>query len=271
MRGILKKMFTELGSPVQYQLPIGDDAFPLNQCIGEKLSLKYTGNIACIHCSRQSKKSFGQGYCYPCFKKLARCDMCIVKPEQCHYAQGTCREPEWGEQHCFRHHYVYLANSSGLKVGITRETQIPHRWIDQGAIQALPILKVTSRHLSGLVEILLAEKIPDKTNWRAMLKGTNQRLALDVLRDQLLQDCAVGIEKLQTEFGMENINVLSAEEIVNIEYPVLAFPEKINSLNFDKQAEINGVLQGIKGQYLMFDTGVINIRKFSGYEIHLNG
>lgn len=269
MRGILKKMFTELGEPVQYQLPIGDHAFPLNDCLGEKLKLTYTGSISCVYCARKSSKSFGQGYCYPCFKKLARCDMCIIKPEQCHYAKGTCREPEWGEANCMRDHYVYLANSSGIKVGITRETQIPHRWIDQGAIQAVPILKVASRHLSGLVEILFAEKIPDKTNWQAMLKGQNERLNMEGFRDQLLEQCSADIVQLQEQFGTEKLTILTADQAINIEYPVLEYPKKIKSLNFDKEAEINAVLKGIKGQYLIFDTGVINIRKYSGYEIDL--
>ena len=269
MRGTLKKMLTELGQPVQYQLPLGDQLLPLNDLIGKNLQLKYTGSIACIHCSRVSKKSFGQGYCYPCFKKLAQCDMCIMKPEQCHYSKGTCREPEWGEEFCMRNHYVYLANSSGIKVGITRETQIPVRWIDQGAIQAIPIIKVSTRLLSGLVEVLIAKKIPDKTNWRTMLKGQNERLDMELLRDQLLEECAEGISLLQEQHGAENIEILNSDKSVDIEYPVLEYPDKIRSLNFDKEPEISAVLQGIKGQYMIFDTGVINIRKFTGYEIQL--
>jgi len=269
MRGTLKKMITELGQPVQYQLPLGDQLLPLNDLIGENLQLRYTGNISCIHCSRVSKKSFGHGYCYPCFKKLAQCDLCIMKPEQCHYFKGTCREPEWGEEFCMRNHYVYLANSSGIKVGITRETQIPFRWIDQGAIQAIPFIKVSTRLLSGLVEVLIAKRIPDKTNWRTMLKGQNERLDMELFRDQLLEECAEDISLLQEQNGAENIEILSTEKSIDIEYPVLEYPDKIRSLNFDKEPEINTVLQGIKGQYLIFDTGVINIRKFTGYEIQL--
>ena len=154
-------------------------------------------------------------------------------------------------------------------MGITRETQIPHRWIDQGAIQAVPILKVASRHLSGLVEILFAEKIPDKTNWQAMLKGQNERLNMEGFRDQLLEQCSADIVQLQEQFGTEKLTILTADQAINIEYPVLEYPKKIKSLNFDKEAEINAVLKGIKGQYLIFDTGVINIRKYSGYEIDL--
>ncbi len=131
-------MLSSHDSPVSYLLPLDDELIPVNQFIGKALSLTFQGEIHCIECGRKTRKSYNQGYCFPCFKSLASCDMCIMKPETCHYQQGTCRQPEWGETHCFQDHYVYLANSSAIKVGITRGTQIPTRWIDQGASQALP-------------------------------------------------------------------------------------------------------------------------------------
>jgi len=134
MLGKLEKMKVELGPVVNYTMSVGDQELPMNDLLGRSLSLRYTGNIFCLNCERKSKKSFGQGYCYPCFKKLARCDSCIMKPETCHFSQGTCREPEWAQQFCFTEHYVYLANSSGLKVGITRGNQVPTRWMDLSLI-----------------------------------------------------------------------------------------------------------------------------------------
>ena len=139
MLGSLEKMTTQLAEPVQYRLPVGDAELELNPLLGQRLELRYSGRIFCVNCQKKTAKSFNQGYCYPCFIKLAQCDMCIMKPETCHYAAGTCREPSWGEEFCFQPHIVYLANSSGIKVGITRQTQIPTRWIDQGAVQALPV------------------------------------------------------------------------------------------------------------------------------------
>ena len=136
--GPIRKMtavLSDQGTP-DYQLPIGEDKLPLNDVIGKRLTLTYHDKITCSHCGRKTKKSYSQGYCYPCMQKLAQCDMCIMKPETCHYDQGTCREPEWGEQNCMIKHYVYLSNTSGLKVGITRHSQVPTRWIDQGATQA---------------------------------------------------------------------------------------------------------------------------------------
>lgn len=206
------------------------------------------------------------GLLLPCFKKLAQCDTCIVKPETCHFDAGTCREPEWAERHCFQPHVIYLANSSGLKVGITRGTQVPTRWLDQGAIQALPILEVHTRQQSGLVEVLFKEEVADRTNWRAMLKGEVEPLDLVTERDRLLARLESGLGQLRQRFGADAIRPLD-EPPVSFDYPVLEHPRKIVSHNFDKQPEVAGTLLGLKGQYLILDSGVINLRKFTGYEV----
>jgi hypothetical protein len=265
--GALRKLRAELGEAVTYRLPIGTEEVPLNALLGRKIALHFLGTIACISCGRKTKKSFNQGHCYPCFQKLASCDSCIVSPEKCHFDAGTCREPEWAEQHCHQPHVVYLANSSGLKVGITRGTQVPTRWIDQGAVQALPILGVQTRLQSGLVETLLKQHVADKTNWRAMLKGQVDHIDLIAERDRLLALCADGIAALQQRFGLQAIQPLPDAEMLGIAYPVLQYPAKIVSLDLDKTPAISGTLLGIKGQYLMLDTGVINIRKYGAYHI----
>jgi len=267
VEGNIRKMVSSLAEKVCYELPVGDQLLPMNGLIGNQLKLTYLGEINCLHCNRKSNKSFAQGYCYPCFKKLAQCDLCIMKPEQCHYAAGTCREPEWGEQFCMQDHFVYLANSSGLKVGITRYTQIPTRWIDQGATQALPIFRVKTRLQSGQLEVILKQHIADKTDWRKMLKGMAENKDLAAERDRLLAECGDEIAELSNEQGKGDIEFLKRAEVVNIEFPVQEYPKKVSSLNFDKTAEISGKLQGIKGQYLIFDCGVLNIRKFGGYRI----
>ncbi|MCE8019619.1 DUF2797 domain-containing protein [Halomonas sp. MCCC 1A11036] len=269
VQGCLSKMAIapgEPGGPVRYTLRAGEHRLDLNARLGQPLELSWTGAIACTHCGRATKKSFAQGYCYPCFKKLAQCDTCIVKPETCHFDAGTCREPEWAEKHCFQPHVIYLANSSGLKVGITRGTQVPTRWLDQGAIQALPILTVETRQQSGLVEVLFKEEVADRTNWRAMLKGEVEALDLMAERDRLLARLDGGLGQLRERFGTDTIRALD-EVPVSFDYPVLEFPRKIVSHNFDKQARVSGTLLGLKGQYLILDTGVINLRKFTGYEI----
>ncbi len=270
MQGSLSKMAVELPASqtiANYQLVLGDQRLAINPLIGQNLTLTHTGEIHCQACNRLTKKSFSNGYCFPCSQKLARCDLCVMRPETCHYAEGTCREPEWGEAFCMQDHIVYLANSSGVKVGITRINQMPTRWIDQGATQALPIFRVKTRYQSGLVEVVFKQHISDRTDWRKMLKGPAEPIDLLAIRDQLMDECQQDIVSLQQQFGDDAIVALADESVVNIDYPVVHYPEKVKSFNFDKTPQVSGVLQGIKGQYLILDTGVINIRKFTGYQV----
>jgi Protein of unknown function (DUF2797) len=265
--GHLRKMISAHDAPVKYTLKLDETIIPLNTYLGKKLKIQFLNTIHCTHCGRKTNKSFGQGYCYPCFSKLAQCDSCIVKPEKCHYHLGTCREPQWGEEHCMIEHVVYLANSSGLKVGITRHTQIPTRWIDQGATQALPILRVATRRQSGLVEMIFKQHVADKTHWQKMLKAKPEEIDMAFERDRLLKECQVDITTLQQQFGLQAIQITNGAKPVTIEYPVLEYPTKVTSLNLDKNATIEGTLLGIKGQYLLFDVGVINIRSFTAYQV----
>jgi hypothetical protein len=267
--GAVRKMKTCLEQPVQYTMLLGDHEVPVNQYVGQQLQLDYLGAINCIHCDRKTNKSFSQGYCYPCFKRLAQCDSCIVSPEKCHYEAGTCREPAWGEQHCMTDHFVYLANTSGLKVGITRGSQVPTRWMDQGASQAQPIFRVNSRLRSGLVEVVFKNHIADKTHWQAMLKGPAEHRDLETKRQELMAICADDIERLRQQHGLQAITVLEGEPEIQISYPVLEYPVKVKSFNLDKTPSVGGTLMGIKGQYLIFDTGVINMRKYGGYQLSL--
>lgn len=269
MKGHIKKMQVELLSPVKYSLPMDDEIVPMNELIGQSIQLKYTGEIHCVACGRKTSKSYAQGHCYPCFRDLAACDMCIMKPETCHYEAGTCREPEWGEKHCMQSHYVYLANSSGIKVGITRGTQVPTRWIDQGASQAIPVFRVNTRLQSGLLEVELKQHVSDRTDWRKMLKGEAESLDLQNIRNTLVEQCSEKITELKNTYGESAIEYIDDANTVEINYPVVTYPEKIKSLNFDKQENIEGELLGIKGQYLILECGVLNIRKFSGYNIEL--
>lgn len=272
LSGALRKMESVLkdGQPVDYQLPVGDDLLPLNELMGKKLTLEYQGEINCCHCGRKTRKSFSQGFCYPCFKKLPQCDSCIMSPEKCHYHEGTCRDAAWGETFCMTDHVVYLANSSGLKVGITRATQVPTRWVDQGATQALPFVRVSTRQQSGFIETLFKEFVNDRTNWRAMLKGTAEPLDLKTQASELLDMNASRLEALQDQFGLQAITPVVDPEVVDIRYPVEQYPVKVTSMSFDKKPVIEGVLMGIKGQYLILDTGVINIRKHTSYQVNVS-
>lgn len=268
--GQLTKMAVSLEeNQAQYAMRLGEQQVAMNPLLGEQFTLRFLGEINCLYCNRKTKKSYSGGYCFPCAQRLARCDICFVKPELCHFQQGTCREPDWGESVCMQDHIVYLANSSGLKVGITRINQIPTRWIDQGATQALPIFRVKSRYQSGLVEVLFKDHVSDRTDWRKMLKGEAEPMDLAAERDRLQAQCEPQVAELKQQFGDDAIRLLPAESMQTITYPVEQYPAKVSSLNFDKTPEITGQLQGIKGQYLIFDKGVINMRKFSGYQVEM--
>jgi hypothetical protein len=271
--GRLDKMRGSLGgtdAPVAYTLPLGGQEVELNSRIGSRLRLEFLGLISCAHCGRRSSRSFAQGYCYPCFQRLARCDSCIVKPQTCHFSQGTCREPEWAGEFCMSDHVVYLANSSGLKVGITRASQIPVRWIDQGAVQALPLLRVATREQSGHAEVMFGASVADKTNWRAMLKGAIEPVDLPQEAERLLEQYGDAMQGLRERFGADALRTLPDARPVEISYPVLQYPAKPVSLNLDKTPLIEGTLLGIKGQYLILDTGVLNVRNLTSYHVRLS-
>lgn len=275
--GHLRKMqvhYENSSKPVEYTLnltdtegTVVDESIALNALLGQQLRIQYKQEIHCVACARKTKKSFNQGYCYPCFTRLAACDQCIMSPEKCHYDQGTCREPQWGLDNCMQKHFVYLANSSGLKVGITRGNQVPTRWIDQGAVQALPVFQVTSRYYSGLLEVLYKQEISDRTQWQRMLKGQVGDVQLLHKQQELYERFSGQIEQLAATLPDNALKHLDNDAITEITYPVLENPQKIKSFNLDKQPLAEGTLMGIKGQYLILDTGVINIRKFSGYHI----
>lgn len=250
LKGVLKD------SQVEYSLELGRTSIPLNLYIGETLHFEFTGNIYCQQCGKKTKKSFQQGYCYLCATTLARCDICIVRPEKCHFHLGTCREPEWGSMNCMIPHIIYLANTSNLKVGITREINIPTRWIDQGATQALPIARVFSRLHAGQWETTLAKEVSDKTNWRALLKGVSEAI-----------DLKQKYHAIRSMYGENSIQWLN-EQVYVLHYPVIEYPQKIQSINPEKVPKFSACLQGIKGQYLIFDKGVLNIRNLTGYEVH---
>mgnify|MGYP000008661706 FL=1 len=263
LSGYAARMLTSLTSGVaQYSLNFNETELDVGALVGKPIELKFSQQIRCASCGRMTNKSYSQGYCWPCANSLARCDLCIMRPETCHHHKGTCREPEWGESYCFSPHIVYIANTSGIKVGITRKTNMPSRWIDQGAISALPILEVETRLDSGRIETALKSFVSDKTNWRKMLMNEVAPADLVASKAMLLGE----IPSLTSELRARPLS----DDVINIDYPVIKYPTKVVSLNFDKTPVISGVLNGVKGQYLLLDCGVLNIRKFSSYHLTIS-
>lgn len=263
--GTLKKMHVREGVPIQYALPLGDSHLDVNPFLGQHIQLRYLQAIHCIQCGRKTKTSFQQGYCYPCMQRLAECDYCIIHPEKCHVEQGGCAPEDWAHAHCSQPHVVYLANTSGLKVGITRSTNIPSRWMDQGATQALAIFTVSNRLQAGLLEVIYKKHMADKTNWRDMLKKVAPLVDLAQIAQDLFEKTRAEVGALQARYPITQIQPFLHETERRFVYPTSEMPVKLKTLSFDQTPVIHSRLLGIKGQYLLFDEGVLNIRKFSGY------
>lgn len=263
LEGALEKMAVTPAGPARYALVAGGASAPparleLREVVGGGLRLEFCGRITCCHCGVATPKSYGGGYCYRCFTTLARCDLCVVSPARCHFAAGTCREPEWGESFCMRPHLVYLANSSGPKVGITSQGGELTRWLDQGASQGLIVAQAATRHLAGVLEARLAREVSDRTNWRALLRGDAAPVDLPALRDRLMG--RIG------PFS-EGVSWRPETTPVTLSYPVLGYPARLERLTLDAHPRIAGRLLGIKGQYLLFEHGVLNVRRHRGYHV----
>lgn len=260
--GILEKMAHDAeaasaqGTALQYQL-LGQN---LNSMLGQEILIQFSGKIFCIHCGRATKKAFGEGACFPCFQKRAACDLCIVKPELCHYAKGTCREPEWGQKNCLIQHVVYLCNTTGLKVGITRGFKKFERWGDQGATCAIEFAHVPERLVAGQLEVALSEHIEDKADWRALITG--RQIAVDLLMERQRAQSLVP-EKFR------DFLLPQPAQIYSFKFPVASYPPKALTHNLDKEAQLRGVLDGIRGQYLFVSGKAFNVRKYSGYQVRL--
>ena len=258
--GQLEKMTHQAGDPIAYFLSLNGDAIPVTPEVGKVATLKHLGMITCIECGRKINKTYNEGYCYPCFRDLPGNAICSVRPELCQHEHGNERDREFFRTHCNIDHFVYLSLTSAIKVGITRHYNIPSRWIDKGAVKAMIIARAPQRLVSGKIEVALAEKMPDKTNWRKMLCANIDDVDLPSAREQALQWFPPDMQ----------CYALKDEPVQTLHYPVISFPKKIVSHNLDTEHEFTDVLTGIKGQYLIFEKRVINLRKYSGYHVEFS-
>jgi len=254
----ITKMKTELTDTVSYKLVTENEPIIMNDLLNRDIKMVFTGKTQCQCCRKFVKKLFAQGFCYDCFLNAPQAAPCIINPQLCEAHLGKGRNPEWENTHHNQPHYVYLAVASDVKVGVTRCTQIPTRWIDQGASYAIKVAQTPYRQLAGEIEVALKSRFTDKTSWQAMLK--NQIAEVDIIEEKWL------LEELLPNDLSDYLT--DDDEITEINYPVIEYPQKIVSLGFDKTTEIKGKLLGIKGQYLIFDHNrVLNIRKHEGYHV----
>jgi hypothetical protein len=258
-KGVLKKMQTEFGQPIQYYLTLGQDTISINGLIDKDIELSFIGE-ECLTCGK-SKKIYRQGACYDCFYNSPNLGDWIIRPELSTAHLGIeDRNLEYEKQVQLKPHIVYLALSSNVKVGVTRKTQVPTRWIDQGANEALEIVEVPNRYLAGITEVALKDHVADKTNWRKMLTNDVPKLDLKDIREELSQYIPEEVKPY----------LLTDNSTTEMEFPVLEFPKKVKSLNLQKVQHYQGRLMGVKGQYLIFeDNTVFNIRSNEGTVVGL--
>lgn len=258
--GVLTKMQTEIGNPIQYYLVFENSFLNVNQLIGKETEIVFQG-FKCLNCGKQ-KKIFRQGFCYDCFMSSASVGDWIMRPElSTAHLDIEDRDLEYEKKVQLQPHIVYLALSSEVKVGVTRKTQVPTRWIDQGAVQAVPIVEVPNRFLAGITEVALKNHFADKTAWQKMLKN-------DVLPADLLAERLKTYDWLPDEAKQYFVK---DQQILDLHYPVLEYPTKVKSLNLDKTPAYTGKVSGIKGQYLLFEDGtVFNIRSNEGYVVRIS-
>lgn len=255
MEILLEKMKSNYLNPeVEYFL----GEFKLSDKLGKKLKIEFNGKYTCIYCGQETKKLFGEGFCYSCFQTAPEAEVCNIHPEKCQAHEGIARDMEWAKKHCLIPHYVYLAKTNQIKVGVTRSTQVPIRWIDQGADFAIKLAKTPYRQLAGEIEVFLKQFYSDKTQWQSMLKNIS-------CEEDLIEQKNYAQKLLREKY--EDYIVL-IDQIYSFTYPYLETPTEINTLKLDESRAIEGILTGIKGQYIILDNkNVINIRSHSGYNV----
>ncbi|PVX52340.1 uncharacterized protein DUF2797 [Balneicella halophila] len=260
IKGNLRKMHSlSTDGEVAYKLPLGKELVDLNPLLGKNIELKYTGNINCINCGKLIQKSYAQGYCYECFTTLPQTDVGVLHPEKDLSYIGISRDMEWSKKNSLIPHYIYLSLTDKVKVGVTRHTQVPTRWIDQGATQAIILAETPNRHIAGVIEVFLKNYFYDKTNWKSMLTQNSVPL-IDLVEEKKRATSLLHPELKQY--------VVDNNEVLQLKFPVLRVPSTLKTLKLDTTSEISKKLTGIKGQYLIFDDDTaINIRNHGGYEV----
>lgn len=262
--GNIRKMTSYVDDEVIYNLPLfniikSNHQIQLNQLLGSTIRISYSGIINCVVTGKKIKKAYGEGMSYDAFRSSPLAVESIIRPELSKIHEGIAlRDYDWEMKHHMQPHIVYLSKTAGNKVGVTRNTQIPTRWIDQGASEALIIAITPYRQAAGLIEISLKKHISDKTNWRKMLKNELNKESLLKIRDELI----LNVDKELKQY------LVFDQTIHKINFPVIKYPSKVKSLSLDKNLYIEEKLIGIKGQYLIFENEtVLNIRRHAGYLI----
>ena len=258
--GAIRGLEATFASPIEYSLRVGETALPLNARVGGGLRVSFAGQQECRHCGVETDRGFGGGFCYRCFRKLARCDLCIVAPTRCHHHLGTCREPDWGTANCMVPHVVYLADSGGLKVGLTRHADGIPRWLEQGARAGIVVGRAPTRRAAGEMEAAIAEVVPDKSDWRRQVMGHE---AVESLADEAKRVGGLVGEDAARDCGA----TWEVREPVALRYPVQRPLRRPVRLRLRSDSPIVGRLIGIVGSFLLFDYGAWNVAEDVGCHV----
>lgn len=258
--GQISKMSSVYGSPIQYYLNLSGDLLHMNQLFEKNLSIRHAG-YSCVVCGKD-EKIYRMGFCKKCFFESPYASETILRPELSQAHLGIQERDLAVEQEIqLQPHIVYLAYTGDVKVGVTRENQVPTRWIDQGATFAIAIARTTNRYEAGVIEVEFKKHLADKTNWRKMLQDDRES-EVDLL--EFRSQIAHLFPQESKQFALEE------KEVWKLDFPYEA-PEKIQSFTLDAKPEFEGILKGIKGQYLCFEGGhFINVRAHEGYVVELS-
>ncbi len=257
----ISKMGSELNNGVvDYFMIVDNDRIKMNELLGSKVKFTFTGDINCQSCGALTRKSYMQGYCYNCYLTVPQTEECVLNPEKCKAHLGIARDIEYSKEHCLIRHYVYLSLTSGIKVGVTRHTQIPTRWIDQGAAKALIVAQTPNRYIAGLVEVFLKAHYNDKTNWKKMLVSDVDSSA-DLLAEK--HKIAGLLPPVMKSL------ITNHYETVDLSYPVISIPSDLQSVDLVRDSYFEGTLTAIKGQYLIVGQSAFNVRRHSGFKVNM--
>ena len=257
MAETLSKLRIEPGEPARYALHLGDELVPLNEQVGRGLKIEFTGVVVCTACGARGARSYGGGYCYDCFTTLARADLCMMAPNRCHHHFGTCREPEWGSAFCMQPHVVYLANTAGLKVGLTRAERSVGRWLDQGATQGMVICHAATRREAGLIEVALAQHVSDRADWRKLVQGDAPPIDLPARAEGLKRTVEIPCGEWRIGKPM------------TLSYPIDGYGSVKQLQLSEASPGFVSRLLGCKGSYLLFEHGAFNVSAHQGFEVRL--
>ncbi len=260
----VRKMILSVSQPaVRAWMPLGRHLVDVNALIGKPLRLSWPGMAECQSCGGIFSELHAQGFCKKCFFDSPLAGASIVRPELSTAHLGKAdRDLEFERAYQLQPHTVYLADSGGIKVGVTRTRQQVTRWLDQGATRAKVLAITENRYEAGLIEVALKAHFSDKTDWRKMLAGLSFDAEFSAAVDRALGAIPAELQRFAVTDGLEHRAHWSLAPGFSAKSVKLSQPGDV----------LEGVLAGQRGQYLGFADGrALNVRSHEGLFLSLEG